>query len=380
MDSSNIILVLSGGVSLGAYQAGAYAAMHGRFGERVKWIAGSSVGAVNAALIAGNPPDRRVDRLLEFWNGVVAPLPGPPVQRGPLRHLYNWLSVLHTRLAGRPGVFLPRLPWLGGSVSLYTLGPLAQGLRRLADFDRLNAGAVRLSVVATDIATGEAVVFDTAEGNGIGPEHLLASAGFLPEFEPVEIGGRLLGDGGLVANAPVEVVLGGGAPDSDCICFVIDLFARDAGRPCALEDAAARRRDLIFANQTFRALVALRREHALRRLLAETLDAVPAAARKGAKLVAAEAEARRGTVRVAYLSYLPAAEEAGPDMQFDFSRATLSDRWEAGAADMARALEMLERERKPENGFSLIRVRREAETPAPPSRRALRSGAVRPAG
>jgi NTE family protein len=181
-----IALVLSGGVALGAYQAGAYAALAEQ-GLTPQRLAGSSVGAVNAALIAGNPSARRVARLKEYWDGLVAD-PGAGVADwfagavpGSLRHAYRWMSVLQTRLFGRPGAFRPRGAGLNlNQTSLYDMTPMKARLETLIDFDRLNDGSIRLTVMTTDIETGQKVVFDTHDGDRIGPEHLLATCGFLP--------------------------------------------------------------------------------------------------------------------------------------------------------------------------------------------------------
>src|SRR5690606_36072032 len=161
-----------------------------------------------------------------------------------------------------------------GALGIYDLSPLRTTLERLVDFDRLNGGDPRVTLVATDLETGDAVLFDTANGDRIGPDHILASCGFLPEFQPAEIGGRLLGDGALVANAPVDVVLGD-PRDRPLICFVLDLFARDGSRPASLARAQERRLDLLLANQTDAALAGLQREDRLRRLLADALQRLP---------------------------------------------------------------------------------------------------------
>ena len=186
-----VALVLSGGIALGAYQAGAYAVMHER-GMRPRWIAGSSIGAVNAAIIAGNPPETQVEQLRRFWEAASSDLvpSGPlsvlPPAEGPWRHAHNWMSVVQARLFGRPGLFRPRplapgsVP--GGSVGVYDLAPLRERLEQLVDFERLNGGGIRLSVATTDVATGEEVVFDTRHGTRLEPAHLLASCGLLPDF------------------------------------------------------------------------------------------------------------------------------------------------------------------------------------------------------
>lgn len=160
---------------------------------------------------------------------------------------------------------------------------------------------MQVAIATTDIETGELVTFDTARGAQITIDHLLASCGFLPEFAPVEIDGRLLGDGGLSANAPIEAVT-----STDDPVFVVDLFARDGGRPDSLEEALARKNDLLFGNQTLRYL--------------ETWAAT------------------NTNRRIMYLSYRPNPDEAGPEKTFDLSRRSIEGRWQSGLADMKYAL------------------------------------------
>lgn len=315
--SPRVSLVLSGGVALGAYQAGAYAALHHHEPLLPSHIAASSIGAVNAALIAGNRVEARVARLETFWEEARLQLPAlPALPVGPWRHAQSWAAVLHTRLFGRLGQFHVRLPELmfSSASSVYDLEPLGAQMAKLVDFERLNRGTPTVAVLATDIETGEGVLFDTRSGAKIGPEHLLASCGFLPDFAPVEIGGRLLGDGGLAANAPIEAALDGDALEHDQLCFVVDLFSSRGERPVNLEQAAARRFDLLFGNQTRFTLQRLEREHRLR--------------------------TPRGRVKIAHLAYRAPSHQAGPEKPFDYSRASLDERWNAGYRDMEKAIEL----------------------------------------
>jgi NTE family protein len=207
------------------------------------------------------------------------------------------------------------------SFSLYDLAPLRARLENELDFDRLNNSAVRLTVTTTDVETGEAVVFDTGRGDWIGPEHLIASCGFLPEFPPIEIRGRLLGDGGLIANAPIETIVDDETTRADdLLCFVVDLFAPGGQRPTTLEQAAVRCIDLMFANQTARALRAFERAERLRQVAAP--DA--------------------GRATVVAIGYRGGPDEPGPQKLFDFSSAALTERWTAGHANMCAALAGLE--------------------------------------
>ncbi len=312
----SVILVFSGGVSLGAYQAGAYESLHEDGGAWPSWFAASSVGALNAALIAGSARGEALASLRGFWAaGERPPESEPaPLSGTPGRHAWNWMSAIGARLAGAPGFFYPRASAypLDKPSSLYDLAPTRAKLEKLVDFGRLNAGEIRLTVATTDIESGECVLFDTARGDRITCDHLLASCGLLPEFAPLEIGGRLLGDGGLSANAPIEPVFDE-ADDARRAIFILDLFARDGGRPGDLAESLARRNDLMFGNQTLGRLRAYQKA----------------------------CKAAGGARRVCYLSYRAPRHEAGPERLYDFSRRSLAERWQAGRLDMIEALRLL---------------------------------------
>jgi NTE family protein len=356
-----VALVLAGGVGLGAYQAGAYAVLHERKPLLPDWLAGSSAGAVNSALIAGNAPDDRVERLRSFWRGgaTISSMLEPHLSE-PWRHVHNWMNVAQARIFGADGYFRPHVGAnpLELFASLYDLSPMRTRIEYLVDFDRLNGGPVRVSVATTDIESGEVVVFDTAKGDRIGVDHLLASCGFLPEFAPVQIDGRILGDGGLSVNAPLEIVLTSSDADGDTeeelICFVIDLFARDGEPPVDLETALARKNDLLFGNQTFQRLKAFGRERELREQIDRLLTLMSEKQRTQA--MSSMPLLRRGrATSILYLSYRAPPEEAGPEKSFDLSPATLMSRWEAGALDMEEALAVLAQPRK--SPLSVIRRR-----------------------
>jgi NTE family protein len=362
--AGTVALVMAGGVALGAYQAGAYAAMEEQFRDRVGWIVGTSIGAVNGAIIAGSAPEHRVAALERFWEEAGRPAAStsaPGFEAGPWMRAFSWLNVAQTRALGRAGLFTPSpMPAVlrGDVLGLYRLEPLGRAIEQIVDFDRLNGSDIRLSVLTTDLATGEPVVFDTGVGDRIGPEHLMASCGFLPDFAPSEIGGRLLGDGAFTANAPVEFVLADRTGDEDLILFVIDLFARDTGRPASLTDAAELRRDLLLAGPTHRVLEGLLREDDLRRRIARAIDLLPPAARDDPAVTELEIAARRGATTVVHLSYRSAPGEAGPESQFDFSRFNLARRKRAGSEDITRAMDLLRDVGDAPGGFVLHHVRR----------------------
>jgi len=344
-------LVLSGGIGLGAYQAGVYEALHEREDLSLDWLAASSIGAVSAALIAGTPREQRVAALRAFWMNPPfgsAVFPGVEIG-GPWRHAQNWISVLQARLFGARGHFHPRLasPSSEGFTSIYDLGPMRRRIEKLVDFERLNNGNIRLCVATTDIETGDPVVFDTGNAMRVGIDHLQASCGFLPEFPPVEIDNRLLGDGGLSTNAPFEPVVEE-QDDRERITFVVDLYARDGGRPTGLESALARKNDLLFGNQTYLRLEAWQRERQLREEVARLRDR--GTARKG-----------RRKNRVFYLSYRAPPEEAGPEKAFDLSRSTIETRWRAGRLDMQEALNRIDSDAAADDSRPLVVIRRQPE-------------------
>lgn len=305
-----VTMVFAGGLGLAAYHAGVFEAFSRR-GVPLQWVAGSSAGAVTAALIAGNPPELRLDRLQAFWNSPPSERAGP----SPSRHLFAWLGAIGTRLSGSVGHFHPRLPSPATRFrSLYDLAPMKSRLERLIDFGRLNGGEMRVCIATTDLRSGEPVIFDSAHTR-LEMDHLLASCGFLPEFPAVEVGGRLLGDGGFSVNAPFDPVL-----QSDCRqplwLYVVDLYARDGEPPQSLEAAAERKGDLIFGNQTFLRLKYLTELRRLRQRV------------EGAENVRDQ---------VILLSYRPGAEEAGPEKSFDLSSMALGQRWCAGKLDFEYA-------------------------------------------
>jgi NTE family protein len=329
--SEPVILVFPGGVGLGAYQAGVSEALLSETSLRPSWFCASSVGAINTALIAGTAPDAAMDSIRRFWAiDPPARLPSNPVRLNTgARNALNWMSALGTRLVGAPGFFHPRLlasPF-ERFASLYDLSPTRAKIEALVDFERLNGGEIRVTIATTDIESGECVLFDTARGDRIGLDHLLASCGFLPEFAPVEIDGRLLGDGGLSANAPIEPIFQEELDDAR-IVFIADLFSRQGGRPATLLEALARKNDLLFGNQTLTRLEAYQR-------LRAAADAAPRS--------------------VYYLCYRAPRYEAGPEKEFDFSPQTIAERWQSGRLDMLEALRHARNRRAPRPEVTMIR-------------------------
>src|ERR1700678_500075 len=256
------VLVLQGGGALGSYQAGAYQALcHCDF--EPDWVAGISIGAINAALIAGNEPAKRVERLKEFWQTVssAAPWVAIPVTKGDReRSLYNETSAALVATFGSPGFFTPRVPpaplWPKGSPqaqSYYDTAPLRKTLERLVDFDRINDLKCRLSVGAVGLPSGNFKYFDNVEfnklGKRFGPEHIMASGALPPGFPSIVIDGEHYWDGGIASNTPLDYVLDMETV-KDLLIFQVDLFSARGPLPQTMLEAAEREKDILFSRRT----------------------------------------------------------------------------------------------------------------------------------
>jgi NTE family protein len=249
------VLVLQGGGALGAYQAGVFEALHDAEIEP-DWVAGISIGAINSALIAGNPPERRVSRLEEFWQLVSSAWPALTwFNDGPARSRLNEASAALVMLFGVPGFFTPRMPpapfqpaGTPGAISYYDTTPLTETLDRLIDFDLLNSGRVRLSVGAVNVQTGNFTHFDSANQR-LDVRHIVASGALPPGFAPVEIDGEHYWDGGLVSNTPLQYVLDQPATRHR-MAFQVDLFPARGKLPVTLIDVREREKDIRFSSRT----------------------------------------------------------------------------------------------------------------------------------
>jgi NTE family protein len=342
-ESEKIALVFQGGGALGAYQAGAYEALSNA-GYQPDWAAGISIGAINAALIAGNPADRRIGRLREFWEKVSSQLLAEPsIPGSDARAFFNEATSALVSAVGIPGFFQPRFPpaflMPSGSpqaIGIYDTTPLRETLETLIDFDVLNAGRTRLSIGAVNVSTGNFAYFDTAD-RPLGPEHIMASCALPPGFPPVVIDGEAYWDGGLVSNAPLQYVLDGDSPRVDMCVFQVDLFSARGQPPQTLIEVAQREKDIRYSSRTrmntdiFRELQTLRRAaRRLYRRLPDDLKADPDATYLD----------RRGcdaAITIVHLIYRKAAYET-QSKDYEFSRLSVEEHWEAGRNDVRRTL------------------------------------------
>jgi NTE family protein len=333
-------LVLQGGGALGSYQAGVYEALASS--DYVPdWVAGISIGAINAAIIVGNAPENRLDRLHSFWNGVTGqgplrPSVPPWMHAGWQRHASAFTALLF----GQPGFFTPRTLqyWFSSDrfVSYYDTSALKTTLEQLVDFDRINAAQdMRLSVGAVNVRTGQFAYFDSANMS-IGPKHIMASGALPPGFPPIEIDGEHYWDGGLFSNTPLGYVLDY-SPRRSRLTFQVDVFPPDGGLPTNLDEVAERDKDIRYSSRTRICSNAFRDRHDVRHAINELHKLLPP------ELSNTE-EAKRlyelGCVTemdIVQLVYRP-NDPQGAAKDYDFARPAMERRWQQGVLDARAAL------------------------------------------
>jgi NTE family protein len=373
-----IALVLQGGGALGAYQAGVYQAL-AEANLHPDWVAGISIGAVNSALIAGNPPEKRVERLREFWEAVTTPPLGVPyipaidIKDGFTHHILNQTRALSTLLFGAPHMFTPRLPpptWYStgraDAISYYDNTPLKATLERLVDFDRINSDDRRFSVGAVNVRTGNFAYFDTTTHH-IGVAHVMASASLPPGFPATEIEGEYYWDGGIVSNAPLQWVLDS-RPRRDTLAFQVDLWSARGDLPRDLTQAQVREKDIRYSSRTRAATDQYKKAQRFRIALAQLLEKLPSELRDAPEVKLLASEADEKVCNIVHLIYHARCYE-GIAKDFEFSRRTMEEHWQSGYDDAVRSLshpEVLQRPDKLEGvrTFDLGKPRQDKEQAA----------------
>ena len=333
-----IALLLQGGGALGSYQAGVYEAL-AEADLHPDWVAGISIGAINSAIIAGNPPRRRVDALREFWQLVsTSPLGIPYFRRLDFddmqRQLVNQARAMNTLLFGAPNFFVPRVPppmvWPPASpdkASYYDNTQLRTTLERLVDFDRINAGETRFSVGAVDIRSGNFTYFDS-KTHKIAYEHIVASGSLPPGFPATKIGDHYFWDGGLISNTPLEWVLDA-RPRRDTLAFQVDLWNARGQLPKDMIEVEVRHKEIIYSSRNRAATDRYKYIQKLRIALARLLEKIPDELRDGedGKLLLSEADDK--VCNIVHLIYRARPYE-GIAKDFEFSRRTMEEHWKTG--------------------------------------------------
>jgi NTE family protein len=356
-----IALVLRGGGALGAYQAGVYEAL-AEAGLEPNWVAGISIGSINAAIIAGNPPETRVEKLRTFWEGITAK-PWTPIfpmlqqtqaEGGDFgRSIANQLNAFYSMMSGAPGFFAPRMPapffqspGSQAATSFYDTSMLRTTLERLIDFDRINAGATHLSLGAVNVRSGNFVYFDSAT-HVFGPEHVMASGSLPPGFPAVEIEGEHYWDGGLVSNTPLQWIL---QTRQDTLAFQVDLWSARGQFPRDLADVAERQKEIQYSSRTRASTDTFRNQQRIRASVARLLKALPPAFREHPEVKFLEPLADSKVYNLIQLIYRSKNYQTH-SKDYEFSRLTMEDHWKAGYQDARRTLrhpEVLDRPDGPE--------------------------------
>ncbi|WP_031235336.1 patatin-like phospholipase family protein [Asticcacaulis sp. AC402] len=349
------VLVLQGGGALGSYQGGAYEVLHSH-GVEPDWIAGISIGAINAAIIAGNAPQDRIGHLREFWNEMSTDIPGGrlagDLSSQSLRQFSGFLSLA----AGVKAMFRPwfMLPWFNRpgtpeATSFYDTRPLRETLLRHVDFDRINAGRLRLSLGAVNVRTGNFAYFDNRDpGHKIKPEHIMASAALPPGFPAVEIDGEAYWDGGLVSNTPLSYVLDSGVAKATLV-FQIDLFSAVGPLPQTMDEVQERVKDITYSSRTRMNTDAFLEKYRLRHAIRALAEHVSDADRKRLcehKLPAdffsdtnvSLTEGANGRVSLVHIINRSNRHEI-QSKDFDFWRESVREHWRDGMADAREAMQ-----------------------------------------
>ncbi len=336
-----IVMVLQGGGALGAYQAGVYQALH-EAGIEPDWVIGTSIGAINASLIAGNQPEQRLAKLVEFWWNRVGPNPVleaaasvPGIGHG----WSNWMTLT----TGIPGFFTPNpLAFLGLDLPLpvdaagyYSTSPLEETLSNLVDFTALNGGPTRLTVGAAHVQTGEMRYFDSRDTK-LTVRHVMASGALPPAFPAVRIDGELYWDGGVLSNTPVEAVFDDN-PRRNSLVFAVHMWNPGGPEPKTIRGVLNRQKDVQYASRAVSHIRRQKQLHRLRHIIAELAMRLPEGERE-TNLV--REMASYGCLTHMHVVRLLAPPLEGEDhtKDIDFSRKGIRCRWTAGYEDTRRVL------------------------------------------
>jgi NTE family protein len=337
-----VALVLQGGGALGAYQAGVYQALH-EAGLEPDWVSGVSIGAINSALIAGNPPERRLERLHAFWERITARKVWHYTPDGDIyRQARNAMSAWFTTLYGQPGFFEPRRmsPWLSpagaqDATSYHDTAPLRATLLELVDFDLLNGSPGRFSVGAVNALTGNFVYFDNATTR-IEPEHIMASGALPPAFPTVRIGTDYFWDGGLVSNTPLLHLL---AQDDtlNSLIFQVDLFSARGPLPRTIQDVAAWQKDIMYSSRTRNTTDMFQRLQRWKKRAYQALMKVPDENLSAEERAMRDKLATLPEMTILQLIYKQKTYE-GDTKDYEFSGTSMREHWQSGYLDTKRTL------------------------------------------
>lgn len=336
-----VVLVLQGGGALGAYQLGVYEALH-EAGIEPDWVIGTSIGAINASLIAGNPPERRIARLHGFWDQMQSALPATAA--------FDWLGLgamaanLGTVMRGIPNFFTPNLHALRGSTAAlgvessayYSTAPLRETLLELVDFDYLCECRTRMTVGAVNVVSGAMRYFDTRKER-LSVEHVMASGALPPAFGAIRIDGQPYWDGGIYSNTPIEAVLDD-KPRRDSLIFAVNVWHQQGPEPESIWQVMGRQKDIQYASRADSHIARQKQIHRLRHVIRELHQQIPAARRNDPQVKELASWGCGSTMHVAHL-VAPRLEGEDHTKDIDFTPAGVRARRQAGYADTLRMIE-----------------------------------------
>ena len=358
------ILLLQGGGALGAYQAGVYEGLV-EAGIEPSWVVGISIGAINAALIVGNPPERRVERLREFWQRISVNV-GPPLPTwlDSFRPAVNHMAAMSAATIGVAGFYRPRMPPVSfaadgteAALSVYDTTPLKATLEELVDFDLINGGQVRLSVGAVNVCKGTSTYFDT-KNTLIHSDHIRASGALPPGFPPVMIDGQHYWDGGVVTNTPITYVADE-RPLTTARIIQVDNFNAQGELPRNLSEVSERAKDIQYASRTRFNIERLEELGELADAGQRLLRRLPPALKSdpdAQKLAAAFVD--RSWLIIRLINTRPS--RSGLVKDYEFSRATIKEAWTAGLEDTRRSISGKD-QIKPEEAGPEVKIYRPTE-------------------
>lgn len=324
-----VVLVMQGGGAPGCYQAGAYQALH-EAGIEPDWVIGTSIGAINGAIIAGNDAADRLPRLRQFWQRLAIPLPGPLSQLTPL--LAGVRGFYQLNLAVAWGVETP----VGlEQASLYDIDPLKQLLPTLVDLDRLNSGKPRFTLGLVGVRSGEMRYFDSKR-HRIGLDHVLGSSAIPPSFPAVRIDGEAYWDGGLYSNTPIEVVFDDD-PRRSSVVFAVQIWHTRGPEPESIAQVFMREKDILFGSRSRSHIARQAQIHRMRHVIRQLVAMLPQERRDTAEVKELADWGCATTMHLVEINAEPIDGETNA-RDYDFSESAIEARWQAGYADTLRMI------------------------------------------
>jgi NTE family protein len=353
-----VALVLQGGGALGAYQVGVYQALH-EAGVEPDWVCGVSIGAINSAIIAGNPPERRLERLQIFWERITARKIWHYTPDGDVyRKARNFASTFMTTTLGQPGFFKPHdvSPWLSPAgaktaTSYYDTSPLRETLLELVDFDLINSRKVHFAVGAVNVLSGNFLYFDN-KNETIGPEHVMASGALPPALPMVKIGTDHFWDGGIVSNTPLQHLLDQ-EDRLNSLVFQVDLFSARGALPRDIQEVLARHKDIVYSSRTRHNTDVYKQMNNLKTDLYKALQKVPEDRLSEHERSLRDRLADPPEITILQLIYQQKAYE-GDSKDHEFSATSMREHWQSGLEDTRRTLKRRDWLALPEQGMGIV--------------------------